>query len=358
MDISQHKPGMQFDSHGASAVAVSISFATIAAFTVAVRLVTRWRIVNNLGADDLVISASMLVSIAMSYLICDQVRHGLGRHSWSLTEQEYKAWLKRLWINIPLYNLTLTLTKISILLQYLRVFPGRPIRRACYILFAIVIVTGIWTIGTGILTCVPIAYNWDHSIKGGRCLPLKPLWFANATLNIVTDLSILVVPMPVLKSLVLPKKQKIGLFIVFALGGFVCITSIVRLHSIYIASTSHDETWDNVGAAAWSCVEANTGIICAALPTIRPLLARLFPRLIQTSFTQSRSGTAGSAPGRYRGSNIHGLRTTVGTSDKTRESQALPHREGAITVAVAVTQEVMKEDGSETDSERALVFRV
>jgi hypothetical protein len=66
MDISQHKPGMQFDSHGASAVAVSISFATIAAFTVAVRLVTRWRIVNNLGADDLVISASMVRALRLT----------------------------------------------------------------------------------------------------------------------------------------------------------------------------------------------------------------------------------------------------------------------------------------------------
>jgi hypothetical protein len=111
------------------------------------------------------------------------------------------------------------LTKMSILLQYLRVFPGRPIRRVCWSLFAIVAIAGVWAIGTAILTCLPIAYNWDGSVVGGRCLPLKPLWFTNAALNIATDLSILLVPMPVLKSLKLPRKQKIGLFIVFALGG-------------------------------------------------------------------------------------------------------------------------------------------
>lgn len=39
---------------------------------------------------------------------------------------------------------------------------------------------------------------------------------------------------------------------------------------------------DNVGAAAWSAVECNTGIICACLPTLKPLIARLFPGMIST----------------------------------------------------------------------------
>jgi hypothetical protein len=45
---------------GRSAVVVSITFAAIALVIVAVRLVTRWRVVNNLGKDDLVITISMV----------------------------------------------------------------------------------------------------------------------------------------------------------------------------------------------------------------------------------------------------------------------------------------------------------
>jgi len=40
-------------------------------------------------------------------------------------------------------------------------------------------------------------------------------WFSNATLNIVTDIMIFAIPMPLLRQLLLPKKQKIGLMIVF-----------------------------------------------------------------------------------------------------------------------------------------------
>lgn len=46
-------------------------------------------------------------------------------------------------------------------------------------------------------------------------------------------------------------------------------------------------TDDNVAAASWSAVECNVGIICACLPTLRPLISRIMPRLLSTL-----SGTA------------------------------------------------------------------
>lgn len=44
---------------------------------------------------------------------------------------------------------------------------------------------------------------------------------------------------------------------------------------------------DNVGAASWSAIECNTGIICACLPTLKPLVARIFPNMVST-FNASR----------------------------------------------------------------------
>ena len=39
---------------------------------------------------------------------------------------------------------------------------------------------------------------------------------------------------------------------------------------------------DNVGAASWSAIECNVGIICACLPTLRPLISCIIPRLLST----------------------------------------------------------------------------
>lgn len=146
-----------------------------------------------------------------------------------------------------------------------------------------------------------MAYFWNKNIGGGHCLDELAFWFSNASFNIATDVACIALPIPVLKSLRLPKKQKYSLIIVFGLGGLSvrrfllhgnmrltddysgCITSILRLHSLYIISKSKDITWDNVGAATWSSVELNVGIMCACLPTYRPILNRYFPRLLSTS---------------------------------------------------------------------------
>lgn len=52
-----------------------------------------------------------------------------------------------------------------------------------------------------------------------RCIETYALIYASAPLNVITDLLILILPMPVLTSLRLPKKQKIILIAVFAGGG-------------------------------------------------------------------------------------------------------------------------------------------
>jgi len=80
-----------------------------------------------------------------------------------------------------------------------------------------------------------------------------------------------------LKTLHIPRKQKYSLLAVFAVGGFVCIVAILRLHAVYVISSSSDPTYGNVAAAYWSSIELNTGIICASLPTIRPIIAKIFP---------------------------------------------------------------------------------
>lgn len=107
-------------------------------------------------------------------------------------------------------------------------------------------------------------------------------------MNIITDIAIFIVPMPVLKELQLPKRQRMALMIVFGLGSFVCLTSVLRLKSLYEISVASDTTWVNGAAAAWSSLEVNVGIICASLPTLRKPLSRYFPNLFSNR-TQSRA---------------------------------------------------------------------
>ena len=63
---------------------------------------------------------------------------------------------------------------------------------------------------------------------------------------------------------------------------------------------------DNVGAATWSSIECNTGIICACLPTLRPLMSKLRPYFLPSSTSSLSSFRAPPARARVnanRGNN-------------------------------------------------------
>lgn len=145
--------------------------------------------------------------------------------------------------------------------------------------------------------CAPIAYFWNHELTG-HCLNRHAIWFSNAAMNILTDIIIFILPMPVLKELHLPRRQKWALIAVFALGAFVVMTSVLRLKSLYIISVSHDVTHDNGAAAAWSSLELNVGIICASLPTLRKTISRFFPRLFSASEAHVYYGSASASQNR------------------------------------------------------------
>jgi hypothetical protein len=114
------------------------------------------------------------------------------------------------------YNLSLSFTKISILLLYLRVLTYDYIRKATYVTLAIVIVYNLWGIVMCITICIPIARMWDPSIPG-YCHPFA-VWWALVYLHIITDFIIFLLPIPVVITMSIPTRQKAGLLVIFTLG--------------------------------------------------------------------------------------------------------------------------------------------
>lgn len=122
-----------------------------------------------------------------------------------------------------MYNAALTSVKFTFLLQYYRIFGLTKIRRAITIAGVFI---GSWTLSQlliVIFTCHPIDKFWDRS-RPGTCIPSLPFWYINAAGNILTDVTIFVLPLPVLRTLNLRRNQKIVLLGIFSLGFFVSVT--------------------------------------------------------------------------------------------------------------------------------------
>ena len=112
-----------------------------------------------------------------------------------------------------------------------------------------------------------------------------------------------------------------------------CIISIVRLLYLKIAKDSHDNSWDSVPATYWTVVELNIGIVCACLPTLRPLLRHVFPSLAHQSENSSgakdshgeRIVTIGGSSGKKRKPTEMYTLTTVSDAGTSRDGTS---REG------------------------------
>ncbi|KAJ4297853.1 hypothetical protein N0V90_005752 [Kalmusia sp. IMI 367209] len=269
---------------------VVLVFTLIAGLIVFLRLFTRGLLLRKAGAEDAWISFAMILSIGLTVTIALQVQNGLGKHIQELTAAMMVDSLKAFWASVWIYNLALTATKISILTQYLRVFPVPRFRIACFIVLGIVVLYGLWTLFGSIFLCFPVAFFWDKSIANGKCLNQEVIWFTNASVNIAQDVVILFLPMTVLRSLDIPRRQKRALIVVFGIGGVVCLVSIVRLQTLVSISNSTDPTFDNPPAAMLSAIETNVGIVCACLPSMRPLLSSMMPAYFPegSQFTNNR----------------------------------------------------------------------
>lgn len=75
------------------------------------------------------------------------------------------------------------------------------------------------TVIVNVFTCLPVRRYWDRSVPGHCGVDAFSWWLSQSLLNTVSDVLILVMPMPLVKNLLnIPVRQKLGLCIVFGLG--------------------------------------------------------------------------------------------------------------------------------------------
>jgi hypothetical protein len=108
-------------------------------------------------------------------------------------------------------------TKLSMLTLYYRVFVNTTFRRVVIVLMVYVSLYTVATTIATILQCIPIKRAWDKTIPG-RCVQPTVQWYSYAALNMAAGVTMFFLPMPMIKRLRLPRQQKVGLFLIFAVG--------------------------------------------------------------------------------------------------------------------------------------------
>ncbi|KAI4127061.1 MAG: hypothetical protein LQ347_004750 [Umbilicaria vellea] len=279
------------DNKGPAIVGGSILLIVFATIAVVLRLVARRIKRTAWGADDYTIVVSLTFAYGMFISIMYCARYGLGKHILRVGLASASKMGKALYVLEAIYPACTAATKISILLLYRRVFTTlNPYFRYCLYIISIVLVG--WAISgffTTVFQCTPIHKIWEGGGEG-ECIDLVPALIALAVINTVVNAAVLILPMPIVWYLNMPRRRKVAICGIFVIGSGDVISSIVRTAlTSQLKTTDVDLTWLEADAAMLAFVEPCLGIICACLPTMRPVFGKPFIGSISSIFSSKHS---------------------------------------------------------------------
>ncbi|CAK7213595.1 hypothetical protein SCUCBS95973_001852 [Sporothrix curviconia] len=284
-------------------------------------LLRKWFVDDSLVVAAWLCSTAVCVVYSMSSV---QMHTGHDRTG----AETLEAYLLRTYFGLIFYQLCLCLTKLSILALYLRMFAAVYAseaaaatrnstassstttlrqhhlreRRLAWVTVVIVIAYGVPLLWMSIMQCYPTSSPpsfLGHDVA--LCFSFTPLLVASASLHTATDawLIVLVVPFVLTRLRFLPLSQRWALAGVLSLSVFVIAASLTRLqlslHANWRPSMPSSSSMSAAAAAStaptgparantlgffvMTVLECDIALICASAPMLRPLLARLAPRL-------------------------------------------------------------------------------
>ncbi|KAK8161974.1 hypothetical protein IWX90DRAFT_488469 [Phyllosticta citrichinensis] len=233
---------------------------------------------HALGWDDWLMVLSGVLILGVDFLGCFSTMYGSGYHTWDVRAEWIYPWGKidfaTYWLFVP----CLAITKVSLCLSYLRLFPSRTNQWFCW---AMIISQSAWFVAFLVVlavACRPMSAFWMLDKQKDKCIDLKFILLFQAFFNSATDFLVFLWPLRILWRIQLPLHRRIGLVITFGFGCLGCLAGALRAYSLNKYFESNDPFWQT--AELWCIIggEGNFGVVCGCLPTLKPIMQRIFPR--------------------------------------------------------------------------------
>ncbi|KAI1432846.1 hypothetical protein GGR50DRAFT_706039 [Xylaria sp. CBS 124048] len=258
------------ETRGPDIVAVCAAAAVISSVIIALRLVSRHMLHGRFqldASDWLALVAWVLLAITnITWSVGTQ--YGIGQHS------EVVSHLRRAQVlsitGEVFYILAVSSVKFSVLALYANSFPDRKFR---YWIWGVTISVAAWALSSAmaaVFQCTPADHLWRPDDARGHCVNLAVKNILCSLINVVVNVVISVMAIPLIWNLPLLREKKWLFACTFAAGTCVCIISVVRLpYSLRVGS--RDGTWNIAPTIIVSIVEITLGILAVSIPTYRSL---------------------------------------------------------------------------------------
>lgn len=127
------------------------------------------------------------------------------------------------------------------------------------------------------LTCIPIAAIWNFALRQapGTWCTSEPSFTAvgifNSVFNIVTDVLLATLPIPIVARLTVNLGTKASLIFILSLGYVACGAGIAKTHAQFGFLSDPDRMYHDT-FFIWAMLEVSLAITAASLPGLKPLV--------------------------------------------------------------------------------------
>ncbi|OHW99307.1 integral membrane protein [Colletotrichum incanum] len=205
----------------------------------------------------------------------NQLHFGEGFHIWEIRASSYTELQKSFYVGTIVFSPAAFFTKAAILLLVVRIFAvERTTARILYTILAFFLICHIIAQLAKTLVCIPIQANWDPTVPNVRCINQTKVFAYDTSLGIISDLTILAVPIILMWKLQIPGYRKAKFVGILSAGGVAVAVTICRLALLFRFQNTTDPTVDFV-TIDWTAIstgEVTIGLVCAAFPSINYLL--------------------------------------------------------------------------------------
>lgn len=274
--------GIPIRDQSGTLIGVTASFFAVSIIMVTARLLDRGlSSTARLGWDDLLIGLSALAGICFNVPIIVGGAYGFGRDIWGIQPNDITTCLHWLFFAYPFYMVTEAFCQLSILAFYLRIMTDRMTRKIVWSFIVLVASFGVGNLFSMIFQCWPISFFWEG--WKGEMIPASQIdmnlfSFVRGGLEIVVDLIILALPLPMLLKLQMKLQKKLQILSMFCVGFVITGVSIARLHALIEFSKTTNPTYDNTPTIYWCSLEANLFIVVACMPAVHAIFQKVWKR--------------------------------------------------------------------------------